>query len=483
MDIELTFDDVLLMPAYSGVLPGRVSTRTKLHERFELAAPVLSAAMDTVTESEMAIALAQFGGLGVIHKNMTPEAQASEVEKVKRFESGVVSSPETVSPEMTVGEVREIKRARGFSGLPVVDKRGVVQGIITDRDLRFEDRPARPVRELMTPQDKLVSVRPGFSMKRVKALMHEHRIERVVIVDARGVLRGLVTVKDIVRAETFPDASKDDKKRLRAAAAVGAHNDERAALLAESGADALVVDSAHGHSRGVLEAVARIKKMRLPGVLLVAGNVATAGGAKDLAAAGADVVKVGIGPGSICTTRMVAGVGVPQFSAIQAVAKACGKNGPAIIADGGLRYSGDVAKAIAAGADAVMAGGMLAGTDESPGEIELYQGRAYKRYRGMGSLAAMRRGGGDRYAQRGALPDKMVPEGVEGRVPYKGKVAEVLYQLSGGLRAAMGYVGAPDLAALKKARYIRVSAAAVRESHVHDVQITREAPNYQADAS
>ncbi len=483
MDAELTFDDVLLTPGYSGVLPKNASLRTRLGGQFALAAPVLSAAMDTVTEAEMAIALAQFGGLGVIHKNMTAAAQAAEVEKVKRFESGVVSAPVTVSPEMTVGEVREIKRVCGFSGLPVVGEDGVVQGIVTNRDLRFEDRPGRPVRELMTPRDRLVSVRPGFSMRRIKTLMHEHRIERVVITDARGVLRGLVTVKDIVRAETFPDASKDDKKRLRAAAAVGVSDDERAALLAESGVDALVVDSAHGHSRGVLEAVARLKKMRLSGVLLIAGNIATSRGAKDLAAAGADVVKVGIGPGSICTTRMVAGVGVPQFSAIQAVARACGKNGPAIIADGGLRYSGDVAKAVAAGADAVMVGGMLAGTDESPGEIELYQGRAYKRYRGMGSLAAMRRGGDERYAQRGESPDKMVPEGVEGRVPYKGKVADVLYQLLGGLRAAMGYVGAPDLAALKKARHIRVSAAAVRESHVHDVQITREAPNYQADHS
>ena len=483
MDAELTFDDVLLAPGKSDVLPGDVSARTQLHEQFSLAAPMLSAAMDTVTESEMAIALAQFGGLGVVHKNMDADAQAAEVEKVKRFESGVVSKPVTISPDMTVGEVRAIKNECGFSGLPVVDKNGVAQGIITNRDLRFENNPSRPARELMTPKDRLVSVRPGFSMRKVKALMHQHRIERVIIADARGVLRGLVTVRDIVRAETFPDSSKDGKKRLRAAAAIGVSDDKRAALLAESGADALVIDSAHGHSRGVLEAVARIKKMKLPNALIIAGNIATAEGAKDLAAAGADVVKVGIGPGSICTTRMVAGVGVPQFSAIQAVARACGKRGPAIIADGGLRYSGDIAKAIAAGADAVMIGGMLAGTDESPGEIELYQGRAYKRYRGMGSLAAMRRGGGERYSQSGAPPGKLVPEGVEGRVPYKGGVADVLYQLAGGLRAAMGYVGAPDLAALKKARYIRVSPAAVRESHVHDVQITREAPNYQADPS
>lgn len=482
MDAELTFDDVLLMPGYSAVLPKDVSLRARLGERFALAAPVISAAMDTVTEADMAIAMAQFGGLGVIHKNMSPDQQAGEVEKVKRFESGVVSEPVTVSPAMTVGEVREIKKQCGFSGLPVVDKNGVVQGIVTNRDLRFEARGGRAVRELMTPQRKLVTVRPGFSMREVKALMHEHRIERVVITDAKGVLRGLVTVKDIVRAETFPDASKDSQKRLLTAAAIGVADDDRPALLAEAGADVLVVDSAHGHSRGVLEVVARIKKMRL-GVLIIAGNVATGQGFKDLAEAGAGAVKVGIGPGSICTTRMVAGVGVPQFSAIRAVAKARGRRGPAIIADGGLRYSGDIAKAIAAGADAVMAGGMLAGTDESPGEIELFQGRAYKRYRGMGSLSAMRRGSSDRYAQHDTDRDKMVPEGVEGRVPYKGKVADVLYQLMGGLRAAMGYVGAPDLVSLRKAKYIRVSAAAVRESHVHDVHITREAPNYQADSS
>lgn len=479
MHQELTFDDVLLTPAYSSVVPKDISARTHLHEQFSLAAPVLSAAMDTVTEAAMAIAMAQFGGLGVIHKNCSPQDQSYEVEKVKRFESGVVTSPATVSHNMTVGEVREIKRTCGFSSLPVVDKNNFVQGIVTNRDLRFESCMNRPVSELMTPLAKLVTVRPGFSMRTVKALMHEHRIERVVVMDAKGLLRGLVTVKDIVGSETFPDASKDDKKRLRVAAAIGAHDDKRAALLLEAGVDALVLDSAHGHSKGVMDAVSRIKKMRLAGTLVIAGNVATTEGAKALAGAGADVIKVGIGPGSICTTRMVAGVGVPQFSAILAAAKACGKRGPKIIADGGIRYSGDVAKAFAAGADAVMIGGMLAGVDESPGEIELYQGRAYKRYRGMGSLAALRRGAADRYAQGDVAPDKMVPEGVEGRVPYKGKVAEVLYQLTGGLRSAMGYVGAADLAALKKAKYTQVTVAAVRESHVHDVQITREAPNYQ----
>ncbi len=479
---ELTFDDILLTPAYSDILPKDVSVRTSLHEDFSLAVPVLSAAMDTVTEANMAITLAQFGGLGVIHKNMSAQTQAQEVEKVKRFESGVVVSPITVSQRMTVGEVQEIKNKYGFSGLPVVDKNNIVQGIITNRDLRFEDKMSRPVGELMTPLAKLVTVRPGFSMRAVKGLLHEHRIERIVIMDAKGVLRGLVTVKDIVRAETFPHASKDSKKQLRTAAAVGVGDEERAGLLLEAGVDALVVDSAHGHSKGVIESVTRLRKMRLSGTLIIAGNIATPEGARALAIAGANVVKVGIGPGSICTTRMVAGVGVPQFSAIQAAAKACSKRGVRIIADGGLRYSGDIAKAIAAGADAVMIGGMLAGTDESPGEIELYQGRAYKRYRGMGSLAAMRRGGGGRYAQADVQTDKLVPEGVEGRVAYKGKVADVLYQLTGGLRAAMGYIGAADLSLLKNAKYSQVSAASVRESHVHDVQITHEAPNYQAES-
>ena len=368
----------------------------------------------------------------------------------------------------------------------MVDGNGIVQGIITNRDIRFESDMRRPVGELMTPLSKLVTVRPGFTMRQVKSLLHKHRIERVVVTDAKGVLRGLITVKDIVRAETFPDASKDAKKRLRVAAAVGVNDDIRAGMLLEAGVDALVVDSAHGHSKGVLEAVARLKKMKLDGALVIAGNIATAAGVKALAAAGADAVKVGIGPGSICTTRMVAGVGVPQFSAIQAAAAAGVRAGVAVIADGGMRYSGDIAKAVAAGADAVMIGGMLAGAEESPGDIELYQGRAYKRYRGMGSLAAMRRGGGgggERYGQPGTESSKLVPEGVEGRVPYKGRAEEILHQMVGGLRAAMGYVGAPDLAALKRAKYSRVSAASVRESHVHDVQITREAPNYQADNS
>ncbi|MDM5147482.1 IMP dehydrogenase [Candidatus Persebacteraceae bacterium Df01] len=481
MQESLTFDDVLLEPQYSAVLPRDVSTATQLTADLPLALPLLSAAMDSVTESAMAIALAQSGGLGVIHKNMTPEKQATEVEKVKRYESGIVTKPVTIAPTMTVGEARNIQRTRGFSGLPVVNDMGMAQGIITNRDLRFETKLRRPVRELMTPLEQLVTVRPGFKMEAAKALMHKHRIERVVIVDSKGILHGLVTVKDIIRSEIFPHASKDSKGRLRTAAAVGADDVLRIGMLADAGADVLVVDSAHGHSKGVLDCVAKIKKMHLRGVLLIAGNVATGAGAKSLAEAGADAIKVGIGPGSICTTRMVAGVGMPQISAIQAAANACARRKTAIIADGGLRYSGDIAKAIAAGADAVMVGGLLAGATESPGETELYQGRVYKRYRGMGSLAAMRKGSGERYFQQDNDAAKLVPEGVEGRVPYKGAAADILHQLIGGLRAAMGYVGAPTIGDLKKRPFVRVSFAGLRESHVHDVQITREAPNYQVE--
>ena len=482
IETGLTFDDILLIPGYSKVLPKDVSTHTSLGKGFSLASPILSAAMDTVTESQMAIALSQFGGLGVIHKNMTATQQAEEVEKVKRFESGVVTSPITVLHNMTVGDVLQIKKQSGFSGLPVIDNKNVVLGIVTNRDLRFETRMNRPIRQLMTPQEKLVTVRPGFSMREVKELMHSHRIERVIVIDNKGVLKGLVTVKDILREENFPNASKDDKKRLRAAAAVGIDIKERAGLLIEAGADALVVDSAHGHSQAILSTVAILKKKYGAKTLIIAGNIATQEGAKALTVAGADVIKVGIGPGSICTTRMISGVGVPQFSAIVEAVKSRKRHYPKIIADGGLRYSGDIAKAIAAGADAVMVGSMLAGTDEAPGEMELYQGRAYKRYRGMGSLGAMRRGGGERYFQATQETAKMVPEGVEGRVPYKGPVANVLYQITGGVRSAMGYVGAADLQTLKKTRYIRVSPASTRESHVHDVQITREAPNYQTNS-
>ena len=476
----LTFDDVLLEPQYSEVLPAEVKVETALSPRFPLAIPVLSAAMDTVTESKMAIAMAQSGGLGVIHKNLTAEQQAVEVEKVKRFESGIVSNPVVVGPDMTVAQALAIKQKYGFSGLPVVDDNNAVVGIVTNRDLRFEIRRNRPLREIMTPAEKLITVRPGFKQREVKSLLHKHRIERLIVVDAAGCLRGLVTVKDILRSEMFPNASKDAKGRLRTAAAVGVHDEQRAAMLVEAGVDMLVVDSAHGHSKGVLNAVTAFKK-RFPKIPLMAGNTATAAGARALAQAGADILKVGIGPGSICTTRIVAGVGVPQIGAIQAVRAAFRRNPPAIVADGGLRYSGDIAKAIVAGASAVMIGGMLAGTEEAPGEIELYQGRAYKRYRGMGSLSAMRRGSSARYFQDNAPTEKLVPEGVEGRVPYKGRTSDLLHQLTGGLRAAMGYIGAADINAMRKVPLIRVTNAGMRESHVHDVEITREAPNYQVE--
>lgn len=476
----LTFDDVLLEPAHSTVLPAEVKTATALSRGFSLSIPVLSAAMDTVTESAMGIALSQNGGLGVIHKNQPSEQQAAELEKVKRFESGVVYKPITVGADMTVADAKAIQQKHGFSGLPVVDGKGRALGIVTNRDLRFEEHMRRPLKEVMTPKEKLISVGTDFKLPQVKALLHRHRIERVVVTDAKGMLRGLLTVKDILRTEKFPSACKDKKGRLRAAAAIGVSDDARAELLVEAGADALVVDSAHGHSVRVLAAVKRARK-KFPDTLLIAGNVATAAGARALAAAGADAVKVGIGPGSICTTRVVAGVGVPQVGAIMQAAAALKKSKVTVIADGGMRYFGDIAKALAAGADAVMVGSMLAGTEEAPGDIELYQGRAYKRYRGMGSLAAMRRGSSERYFQGGKSIGKMVPEGIEGRVPFKGRAGDVLHQLVGGLRAAMGYVGAADIRALKKAKLVRITNAGMRESHVHDVEITREAPNYQVE--
>lgn len=482
MQEYLTFDDVLLAPRYSEVLPAAANVETALAQDFPLALPILSAAMDTVTESDMAIAIAQAGGFGVIHKNLGIDEQAGELERVKRFESGVVYKPITVGSDMSIADVKAIQEKHNLSGVPVIDNKNRVLGIVTNRDMRFETRLNRSVTEIMTPKDKLITVRPGYTLKAVKNLLHQHRIERIVIMDAKGILRGLVTVKDILRTEKFPHASKDRKGRLRAAAAVGVNDMERADALVDAGADALVVDSAHGHSRGVLEAV-RLLKKTFPGTLIIAGNVATAEGATALVKAGADVVKVGIGPGSICTTRVVTGIGVPQISAIQQVAAALKKIKKPItlIADGGLRYSGDIAKAIVAGADAVMVGNMLAGTEEAPGEIELYQGRAYKRYRGMGSLAAMRRGSSGRYFQEDHVPGKMVPEGVEGRTPYKGKTADVLYQLTGGLRAAMGYTGSATLADLKRGQFIRITNASMRESHVHDIEITRESPNYQVE--
>lgn len=486
MEAALTFDDVLLAPGRSAVLPGDADTAVTLAPGLRLQAPIVSAAMDTVTESAMAVVMAQSGGLGVIHKNLQPPEQAQEVLRVKRFESGVVSDPVTVSPEMSVGEALEIKNRRGFSGLPVVEKNGRVVGIVTNRDLRFETNLSRPVAELMTPRERLVTARPGFSLAEIKRLMQQRRIERVVVVDSADRLRGLVTVKDIVKSETFPDACKDAQGRLRVAAAVGARDQKRVDLLVDAGVDIVVVDSAHGHSENVLRFVADCKK-RHRKTVVIGGNVATAAGARALAAAGADAVKVGVGPGSICTTRVVAGVGVPQFSAISAAARALrggkAKKRVAVVADGGVRFSGDIAKALAAGADAVMIGGLLAGTDESPGDIELFQGRAYKNYRGMGSLAAMQRQGArDRYFQGETEDGKLVPEGVEGRVPYKGRAQDVVAQLRGGLRSAMGYVGAKTVAQLQtRAKFVRITAAGARESHVHDVQIVREAPNYRVE--
>lgn len=472
----LAFDDVLLQPQYSEVAPGDADIGTSLGG-FALALPLLSAAMDTVTESKMAIALAQAGGLGVIHKNMPAQQQAAEVEKVKRFEGGIVYKPVTINDDATAADALALQRKFSVSGLPVVKKNKRIAGIITHRDLRFETDLSRPVCEIMTPADKLVSVRPGFSREHVRALLHKHRIERVVILAKNGTLKGLATARDIVNSEKFPHSCKDAKGRLNATAATGANDYARAAMLVEAGCDALVLDSAHGHSKMVLDSAAKLRKLH-SGVLLIAGNVATGAGAKALAKAGADVVKVGIGPGSICTTRVIAGVGAPQLGAIMECAQALRNNKTALIADGGIRHSGDIAKALAAGADAVMVGAALAGCEEAPGEVELYQGRAYKKYRGMGSQAAMKLGSAERYTQGGS--GKTVPEGIEGRVPFKGAVADVLYQLSGGLRSAMGYAGAKNLSALRRATFVRITGAGVRESHVHEVEITREAPNYQS---
>lgn len=477
----LAFDDVLLQPQYSEVAPGDADIGTSLGG-FALAMPLLSAAMDTVTESKMAIALAQAGGLGVIHKNMPAQQQAAEVEKVKRYEGGIVYKPVTIGIDATAADALALQRKFAVSGLPVVAKNKRIAGIVTHRDLRFESDLSRPVREVMTPAENLVSVRPGFRRAQVRALLHKHRIERVVIIAANGTLRGLATARDIVNSENFPNSCKDAKGRLNAAAAVGANDDARAAMLVEAGCDALVLDSAHGHSKAVLDAAAKLRR-RHPGVLLIAGNVATGAGAKALADVGADVVKVGIGPGSICTTRVIAGVGAPQLGAILECARALKGRKTTLIADGGIRHSGDIAKALAAGAHAVMVGAVLAGCAESPGEAELYQGRAYKKYRGMGSEAAMKLGSAERYAQGAQSSQgsgKTVPEGVEGRVPFKGAAADVLYQLSGGLRSAMGYAGAKNLPALRRATFIRITGAGVRESHVHEVEITREAPNYQS---
>jgi IMP dehydrogenase len=479
----LTFDDVLLLPAHSRVLPREVSLKTRLTRKLELNIPLVSAAMDTVTEARLGIAMAQEGGIGIIHKNLTPQAQAVEVAKVKRFESGVLRDPMTVSPEMTVREVMALQQQYKISGFPVV-KSGKVVGIVTNRDLRFEAELDQPVKSIMTPQRKLITVREGATRAEAMALMHRHRLERVLVIDDEFRLKGLVTVKDILKESEHPNACKDAHGKLRVGAAVGVGEgtDERVAALVEAGADVLVVDTAHGHAQGVLDRVKWIKA-RYPQVQVVGGNVGTGDGARALVDHGADGVKVGIGPGSICTTRIVAGVGVPQITAIQNVAEALGKSGVPLIADGGVRYSGDIAKALGAGAHAVMLGSLFAGTEESPGEIELFQGRSYKAYRGMGSLGAMQQGAADRYFQEAEMNvDKLVPEGVEGRVPYKGSALRVIEQLMGGVRASMGYTGCSSIEELRtRTQFVEITAAGIRESHVHDVQIVKEAPNYRAE--
>jgi IMP dehydrogenase len=479
----LTFDDVSLVPAHSRVLPREVSLKTRLTRTIELNLPVLSAAMDTVTESRLAIALAQEGALGILHKNMPSAAQAAEVARVKRFESGVVKDPVTIPPTMTVREVLNLIRAHKISGLPVVDGERVV-GIVTNRDLRFEANLDQPVRDIMTPRERLVTVREGASLEEAMRLLHKHRLERVLVVNGEFHLRGLITVKDILKSSEHPNACKDNLGRLRVGAAIGVGEgtEDRAALLVEAGVDVLVVDTAHGHAQGVLDRV-RWAKRTFPQIQVIGGNIATAEAAKALLDHGVDGVKVGIGPGSICTTRIVAGVGVPQITAVQDVAGALKDTGIPLIADGGIRYSGDIAKALAAGADSVMLGGLFAGTEEAPGEIELYQGRSYKTYRGMGSIGAMQQGSSDRYFQDDEdTADKLVPEGVEGRVPYKGSVVAVIQQLMGGLRSAMGYIGCADISQMKeRAEFVEITAAGVRESHVHDVQIVKEAPNYRVE--
>ncbi|MCL2829899.1 MAG: IMP dehydrogenase [Betaproteobacteria bacterium] len=476
----LTFDDVLLIPAHSTILPRDVSLSTRLTRRIGINLPIVSAAMDTVTESRLAIALAQEGGIGILHKNLPAEMQAAEVAKVKRFESGVLKDPITVVPTMLVRDVLDLTRSRKISGLPVLEGKTVV-GIVTNRDLRFETNLDQPVRNIMTPRERLVTVKEGASPEEAKELMHRYRLERVLVVDDAFELRGLVTVKDILKSTEHPQAAKDGQGRLMVGAAVGvgAGTEERVELLAEAGVDLIIVDTAHGHSQGVLDRV-RWAKRNYPQIEVVGGNIATGDAARALLEAGADGVKVGIGPGSICTTRIVAGVGVPQITAINSVAEALKDSGIPVIADGGIRYSGDIAKAIAAGADTVMLGGLFAGTEEAPGEVELYQGRSYKSYRGMGSIGAMSAGSADRYFQEsGGNVDKLVPEGIEGRVPYKGPVLAVVHQLMGGLRSSMGYLGCASISEMHlRAQFVEITSAGVRESHVHDVQITKEAPNY-----
>ena len=480
----LTFDDVLLIPAHSNVLPRDVSLETYLTRNIKLNIPLLSAAMDTVTEGRLAITIAQEGGIGIIHKNMSAERQAYEVSAVKKYESGVIKEPFTVSPNATIREVLELTRAKGISGVPVVDK-GDLVGIVTSRDLRFETRLEESVAKAMTPKEKLITVREGASKEEAIRLLHQHRIEKVLVVNDRFQLRGMITVKDIQKSRDYPQACKDEQEQLRVGAAVstGAGTEERIEALSAAGVDVIVVDTAHGHSQGVLDRV-RWVKQNFPKIQVIGGNIATGEAAKALVDAGADAVKVGIGPGSICTTRIVAGVGIPQITAISNVAEALKGTGVPLIADGGIRYSGDVAKALAAGAYTIMLGGLFAGTEEAPGEVELFQGRSYKSYRGMGSLGAMSQsqGSSDRYFQESTETEKLVPEGIEGRVPYKGSVVSILHQLVGGVRSAMGYTGCQSIEEMRnKACFVRVTSAGMRESHVHDVTITKEAPNYSHD--
>ncbi len=482
----LTFDDVLLVPAYSQVLPKDTSLATRFSRNIQLNLPLVSAAMDTVTEARLAIAIAQEGGMGIIHKNLSAAEQAAHVAKVKRYESGVLRDPVVITSDTTVRQVMKLSDELGVSGFPVVDA-GKVVGIVTGRDLRFETRYELPVREIMTPRERLITVPEGTTPEEAKALLNKHKLERLLLVNDAFELKGLITVKDITKQLNFPNAARDAAGRLRVGAAVGVGEgtEERVEALVKAGVDAIVVDTAHGHSRGVIERV-RWVKQNYPQVDVVGGNIATGAAALALAEAGADAVKVGIGPGSICTTRIVAGVGVPQIMAVDNVATALRGTDIPLIADGGIRYSGDIAKAIAAGASTVMMGGMFAGTEEAPGEVILYQGRSYKSYRGMGSIGAMQQGSADRYFQESSTgnpnADKLVPEGIEGRVPYKGSVVAILFQLAGGVRASMGYCGCATIQEMKeRAEFVQITAAGMRESHVHDVQITKEAPNYRAD--
>jgi IMP dehydrogenase len=478
----LTFDDVLLQPAYSEVLPREVALKTRLTRALTLNLPLISAAMDTVTEARLAITMAQEGGIGIIHKNMSADDQARQVRRVKKFESGIVTDPITINPEASIREVLELTKSKNISGLPVVKGENLV-GIVTHRDLRFETKLDAPVSSVMTPKERLVTVREGASKEEVMGLLHKHRIEKVLVVDAKFRLRGMITAKDFQKATDYPNACKDDRGALRVGAAVGTgrETDERVAKLVEAGIDVIVVDTAHGHTRGVIDRVGRIKR-EYPNVQLIAGNIATGEAAKALVKAGADAVKVGIGPGTICTTRVVTGVGIPQITAVAEVAAALEGTDVPLISDGGIRYSGDIAKAIAAGAYTTMIGSLFAGTEESPGDVELYQGRSYKAYRGMGSLGAMAQahGSSDRYFQDTTEElSKLVPEGIEGRVPYKGPLVAILQQLVGGLRAAMGYTGCASIDEMRKrVAFVKITSAGIRESHVHDVTITKEAPNY-----